>query len=195
MPATALSAFLAFTIITAFTPGPNNILVLSSGIRYGFRGSAPVITGVCSGFVCVMVLCGLAAFSLSALSERFIGVMKYVGCLYIVRLAWQVGAAKPSGGGEAGTEAGFMSGFVLQFVNVKIIIYGLAAFSGFILPYYDSYLAIIGFMLVLSIIGISGILAWALAGSALQRFFRRYERSANAAMGILLLGCAVSLLY
>ena len=40
-----------------------------------------------------------------------------------------------------------------------------------------------------------GLLAWALAGSALQRFFRRYERSANAVMGVMLLGCAVSLLY
>ena len=194
MPAAVLSAFLAFTFITAFTPGPNNILALSCGSRNGFRNSAPVISGICAGFFCVMVLCGVAALSLSTISEQFIAIMKYVGCLYIVWLAWKVARARTGADGDAGTEVGFTGGFVLQFVNIKIIIYGIAAFSGFVLPYYDSFPAVFAFMLILSAIGSAGIVVWALAGSALQGFFRRYERTANAVMGIMLLGCAASLL-
>ena len=194
MPAAALSAFLAFTFITAFTPGPNNILALSSGSRYGFRGSAPVVSGMCAGFFCVMILCGVVAFSLSSVSERYIEVMKYAGCLYIVWLAWKIAFAKAAGGGQGEAGKGFMSSFALQFVNVKIIIYGLAAFSGFVLPYYDSYLSIVAFILILSLIGTAGNLTWALAGAAMQSFFSRHARIANAAMGLMLLGCAVSMI-
>lgn len=195
MPAAVLSAFLAFTFITAFTPGPNNILALSCGSRYGLRKSASIITGICFGFFCVMVLCGVAALSLSSLSELFIGVMKYLGCAYIIWLAWKVGIAETEDSADAGTKESFASGFILQFVNIKIIIYGLAAFSGFVLPYYDSYLAVFVFMLVLSLIGSAGILAWALAGSVLRRFFSVHARIANAVMGVMLFGCAVSLLF
>lgn len=194
MSVAVLSAFLTFTFITAFTPGPNNILALRSGSRYGFRGSATIIAGICAGFLCVMIICGTTAFSLSVLSDRLITVMKYVGCAYIIWLAWKVATASTTDSDTAQARIGFLSAFILQFVNIKIIIYGLAAFSGFVLPYYGSYLAIIGFILVLTMIGSAGVLAWVLVGSALQRFFVRHARMTNTVMGIMLLGCAVSLL-
>lgn len=194
MPATVLSAFLMFTFITAFTPGPNNILALSSGSRYGFRGSATVIAGICTGFLCVMIICGVTALSLSALSDRLVVVMKYVGCAYVVRLAWIVASANVRESGAAQAKIGFLSAFILQFMNIKIIIYGLAAFSGFVLPYYTSCSAIIRFIVLLTLIGSAGVLAWALAGAVLQRFFARHARATNLVMGGMLLWCAISML-
>ena len=195
MTAAILSAFLTFAFITAFTPGPNNILALTSGSRYGFRGSASIIAGICSGFLCVMVICGLTAYSLSVLSDRMITVMRYVGCAYIIWLAWKVATASTADGPAPEAKAGFLSAFFLQFVNINIIIYGLAAFSGFVFPYYDSYMAVVWYVLILTIIGSAGVVAWALMGSALQRFYARYARGANVVMGGMLVGCGVSLLF
>ena len=194
MPGAILSAFLAFTFITAFTPGPNNILALASGSRYGFKGSLPIVAGICLGLSCVMVICGSASFSISALSERSVAIMKCVGCVYILWLAWKVATARPENEGKGEARSGFMSGFILQFANIKIIIYGLTAFSGFVLPYYDSPGAVAFFMFLLSLIGTLGVLAWAMAGSALRRFLNRHARIANTVMGLMLLGCAVCLL-
>ena len=194
MPAAAISAFLAFTFITAFTPGPNNILALGAGSRYGFRGSASVVAGICAGFFCVMIICGITAFSLSTLSDRLITVMKYIGAVYTIWLAWKVATANTADNGTTAVKTDFLNAFILQFVNIKIIIYGLAAFSGFILPYYESYIAVMLFIFILTMIGSAGVLAWTLMGSALQRFFARYARMANGIMGIMLLGCAISLL-
>lgn len=194
MPTSVLSAFLTFTFITAFTPGPNNILALSSGSRYGFRGSTPIVAGICTGFLCVMIVCGVTAFSISVLSDRVITVMKYVGCAYIIWLAWKIATENITNTDTAQTKTGFLSAFILQFVNIKIIIYGLAAFSSFVLPYYDSSMAVILFILVLTLIGSAGVLTWALVGSALQRFFARHARVTNVIMAVMLLGCAVSLL-
>lgn len=194
MSVSVLSAFLTFTCITAFTPGPNNILALSSGVRYGFRGAAPVLFGIWTGFLCVMFLCGVLVFSLSSVSPVFMEIMKYVGCLYIVWLAWKTATAKSGDNGNANAGSGFVTGLVLQFVNVKIMIYGITAYSGFIFPVHQSAAALLGGMVVLTLIGGAGTVAWALAGSALQTVFRRHAVILNAAMALMLLACLIPML-
>lgn len=193
MPLSVIATFLTFTIITAFTPGPNNILALSSGSRYGFKGCMPIVAGICLGFMCVMVACGAMSLYISEISGTFIVFMKYVGCLYIVWLAWSVATSDNKKEGAEQKSSGFIEGLILQFVNVKIIIYGLTAFTAFILPYYNSVLEILCATLVLTVIGSAGVITWALAGSVLQTFLLRYARIANTVMGLLLLGCAVNL--
>lgn len=194
MSISVLSAFLTFTFITAFTPGPNTILSLSSGLRYGFRGSLSVLAGIWTGFLCVMLLCGILVFSLSSVSPVFMEIMKYVGCLYIVWLAWKTATAKSGDNGNAGAGSGFMAGFILQFVNVKIMIYGVTAYSGFIFPWHHSAAALLGGMAVLTLIGSMGTAAWALAGSALQKLFRRHAGLLNTIMALLLLACLIPML-
>ena len=194
MPPSVLSAFLVFTFITAFTPGPNNILALSVGSRCGLKGSAPVLAGICSGFFCVMLLCGVLVFSLSSLSEQFIEIMKYVGCLYIVWLTWKIATARQKEEENPNSATGFMTGFILQFVNEKIIVYGMTAYSGFILPYHKSVLTFLSGMCALTLVGSAGTVTWAFAGSVLQHFFRHHARLANIIMAVMLLGCVVPLL-
>lgn len=197
MPGAILSSFLVFSFIAALTPGPNNILAFASGTRYGFRRSAPTITGMCLGSLFVVALCGAIAFSLSGLSDNFIIWMKYVGVAYILWLAWKVATASPESGddGSGPGVGGFLSAFALQFANVKILVYGVTAFSTFVLPYYNSWGAIFVFTVIMSVIGFSGPLTWVLAGSALQTFFSRYARTVNVVMALLLVGCAASLLW
>lgn len=194
MPPSILSAFLVFMCITAFTPGPNNILAMSAGIRLGFRKSLPILAGICCGFFGVMLVCCLLTASLTSLSARFVDVMKYAGCLYIAFLAWKIAFAKSEDGtGEA--RKGFLAGCILQFVNIKVIIYGMTAYSGFILPYDGSPAALFAAMCVLTLFGSAGTVVWAVMGSLLQRFFRAYARIVNAVMALLLLACLVPLLF
>ena len=188
-----LPAFLAFTFITAFTPGPNNILALSTGVQRGFRKALPVILGICAGFLCVMLLCGILVFSLSSLSPAFMTAMKYAGCLYIVWLAWHIVASKDGQSAER-PGADFMTGCILQFVNVKIMIYGMTAFSGFIFPWHRSLATLLAGMVVLTLIGAAGVVTWAIAGAALQRFFRDHATLMNAVMALLLLACLIPML-
>lgn len=189
-----LPAFLAFTLITAFTPGPNNILALNTGLRCGFRGGLPLIFGICTGFLCVMFLCGLLVFSLSTLSPVFMEGMKYIGCLYIMLLAWHMAfAGERKNGSRSGT--GFMTGFILQFVNVKIMMYGITAYSGFIFFWDRSWTALVVGMAVLTLIGGAGVVTWAFAGSVMQRFFRRQAAVLNVVMALMLLFCLVPMLF
>ena len=193
MPASVLSAFLTFTIITAFTPGPNNILAFSSGTQYGLKRSAPIIAGSCTGFLCVMAICGLAVITASTISDQFVTWMRYIGTIYIIWLAWKVAFPAPQNTTTGNNSLGFTRGFILQFVNIKIIIYGLTAFSGFIIPHYNSDIAILSFVIILSIIGNAGVITWAILGFALQKIFQSHAVVINAIMGIMLIACAISM--
>ena len=195
MPPSVLSAFLVFTCITALTPGPNTLLSLSTGIQRGFKGSVPTLAGICAGFFCVMFLCCTVIFSLSSVSATLIRVVRYAGCAYIVWLAWCIAVQKPVDETWPQPGADFLKGFMLQFVNVKIFIYGMTAYSGFILPHDDSILALVAGMVTLTAIGSAGTVCWALAGAVLQRFFRQHARVLNLIMALLLLGCVIPLAF
>jgi threonine/homoserine/homoserine lactone efflux protein len=82
---------------------------------------------------------------------------------------------------------------LLQFVNVKIILYGITAMSSYVLPHYRGVATIALFALLLSVIGVSGCLCWAAFGAVFENLFHRYRKTLNVIMALLLVYCAVSL--
>lgn len=74
-----LSAFWTYTLITALTPGPNNILALSAATAHGFRQSIRVLAGMSLGFLVVMLLCAGIAFSLAVIDPAIIHLLSWVG--------------------------------------------------------------------------------------------------------------------
>ncbi len=194
MPLSVLSAFIVFSFITAFTPGPNNILALNSGIQLGFRKTIPLLLGISSAFICVMIICCGFVYSLSSFSENFQVALKYVGCIYIAWLSIKIAITTNNGDEKNRQVSSFFSGFLLQFVNIKIYIYGITAFSGFIIPYYDSIYSLIIGALVLTFIGSSGTIAWAVLGTMLQSFYRAHTKFMNISMAAMLLLCIIPMI-
>ena len=88
---------------------------------------------------------------------------------------------------------GVVSGMLLQFVNPKGILYGITAFSSFVLPYYDSFMALAVSIGVLSAVAYAGTCFWALFGAVFRRFLQNHHTAANASMALLLVWCAASL--
>ena len=125
MTPTLISAFLTYTLITALTPGPNNILALSSVTSHGLRRSLRVLAGMSVGFIITMLICAALTFSLVELDSRFTLVLGWIGAAYILWLAWQIAKSKPATGTPSVEPVGFWASLGLQFVNVKIILYGI----------------------------------------------------------------------
>ena len=178
MTPTLISAFLTYTLITALTPGPNNILALSSVTSHGLRRSLRVLAGMSVGFIITMLICAALTFSLVELDSRFTLVLGWIGAAYILWLAWQIAKSKPATGMPSVEPVGFWASLGLQFVNVKIILYGITALSTFV-------------SLLLAAIGALGNLCWALAGHLFQRLFLLYGRQLNWMLAALLVYCAV----
>lgn len=190
-----LAAFLTFTLLTAFTPGPNNILAMSNTSKFGLKKSIKLIQGIFTGFLSVMILCSFFSVILVNIIPMIKPAMTYIGVAYILWLAWHVVKSKSQSKEESIEEAdSFITGFILQFVNVKIILYGITAISTFIIPFYSSFLSIGAFTLLITIFGCSGVFAWSVFGAVFQRFFERYRITVNIIMALLLVYSAITLI-
>ena len=186
-------AFLTYAVITAATPGPNNIMSMSNAGRLGFRRALPFNLGIWVGFTIVMVLCPLFCTALSALIPAIRLPMLVLGAAYMLYLAW--GTFRSSDViQEDHAREGFRSGLLLQFINPKIYLYGIMSMEAYILPYYSGQPAVLLFFaLLLAFIGFVFTLAWAAFGSVFHRLFSRHARVVNTIMALLLVYCAVSL--
>ena len=87
-----LSVFIEMTlsaIVTVWSPGPNNILLLSTASKYGISGNIRFMTGIWSGSLTLMCLSGLFCSTLGKIIPGIQPVMKYLGAAYVLYLAWQ----------------------------------------------------------------------------------------------------------
>jgi threonine/homoserine/homoserine lactone efflux protein len=188
-----LLAFVLFAIVMFFTPGPNNIMVMSSGLTYGFRRTVPHIAGVVIGFAFMVGAVGLGFGTIFVNFPVLQTILKYAGAAYLVYLAVMIamsGAPKPGAGGRAPRGLGQGGGF--QWVNIK----GWVAIIGTITAYAaiaDFPLNIVIQVLVFLAMGTLSIVTWTLFGSALRPVLtsERAVRAFNIVMAILLLASLI----
>lgn len=185
--------FLIYCFITAYTPGANNLLSMSNAIRLGFHRSVRFNLGILAGFAIVMSVCTAFSATLYSFLPKLKIVMQLSGAAYMLYLAWKVWKSSSELSTDGGKEASFLSGMILQFANPKIYIYAITAMSLYILPVYHSSASLIGFTVILSLIGASGSFVWALFGAAFCKFFSRHTKLVNAIMALLLIYCAIAL--
>lgn len=186
-------AYLPYAFITAYTPGPNNILAMNTVSQKGLRQGKMTLLGIAAGFSCVMLICAVGSAELAIYLPKLLVIMKYIGAAYIFWLAIHIALSKPTNDSSAQAR-GFSSGFFLQFANVKIYLYALTIYSGYILPYTES-VTILGVSILCNIaVGVSGVFAWAVAGQILKRYMNRYYRVMNITMALVLMWSAYGLL-
>ena len=82
-----LLAFAGFAFVSSITPGPNNTMLLASGVNYGFRRTVPHIAGISLGCVFMLILVGLGLGQVFAAVPQFYDVLRYAGAAYLLWLA------------------------------------------------------------------------------------------------------------
>ncbi|MEZ9056551.1 cysteine/O-acetylserine transporter [Vibrio pelagius] len=187
------TAFFTYVIITSITPGPNNILALSVATQHGLQRSTKVISGMFCGYIVLMLLCGLFTYHMVSLLPVITPWLTWVGAAYIVWLAWGIATSDIKTASEDSKGITALTGFGLQFVNVKIILYGVTSISTFVLPNTQNIYWILATSLLLAFIALVSNLAWAVAGKLLQSQFQKHGRAINMTLAVTLLYCAIQL--
>ena len=192
-----LLPFLSYVFVTTFTPGPNNVSSASMGMNYGYWGSFPFLFGIFCGFVGVMSAAGLlteAAFTLIPSVEI---ILRFFGAIYMLYLAVVILRSSGALGNVGNTvkSATFIRGVLLQLINIKVIIYGITVYSGFILPHFDGFAVMFGAALFLACVAFVSISLWSITGAVLRRFFalQWFRLGFNIVMAVLLCYSALSL--
>lgn len=188
MSAETVVAFCLFAWVSSITPGPNNLMVLSSGVNFGFRASMPHVLGIAIGFGVMLVAVGLG---LAALFEQWpvlYSVLKGVGAAYLLWLAWGLarsGTLNLESGG-APKPMGFLAAAAFQWVNPKAWVMAVSAFATYVQA--RSLWPVLAAASVFALINLPSVAAWALCGSRLRTVLTQpaRQRLFNRAMAALL---------
>lgn len=185
--------FLIYCFITAYTPGANNLLSMSNAIRLGFYKSIRFNLGILAGFTIIMSICATFSATLCSFLPKVKIMMQVLGAAYMLYLAKKIWKSSNELSSDDSKAASFISGMLLQFTNPKIYIYAITSMSLYVLPVYHSATALIGFTVILSLIGASGSFVWALFGATFCKFFSKHTKLINTIMALLLVYCAITL--
>ena len=193
MPGYVLGNFFIYSVINAFTPGPGNILALNTVTNYGYKKGRPLYWGIFAGYYVVQVICAVFVFGVSTFLPDVLGIMKYIGAAYILWLAVHIALSKPTTG-TVEKSASFLKGFLLQFVNVKIYLFGITALTGYITEYSGSLWVLLLFEVIIATIGTIATLTWIGMGVLIQRAYQKYYRVINIILALTLSECVYSML-
>lgn len=113
-------AFILFALSMCFTPGPNNIMLMSSGLNFGISKSLPHLFGVLFGFPSMVVMVGLGLGVMFELYPFIHDVIKVLGIIYLLYFAWRVANAKSKSlNCKAPQPFTFLQAALFQWVNPK----------------------------------------------------------------------------
>jgi threonine/homoserine/homoserine lactone efflux protein len=188
---------MVFASIAAFTPGPNNTLLMASGINFGFRRTLPLIVGVAIGFPLMIGCIGFGLGKIFEIYPLIYKMMKYAGAAYMVWLAWKIAIAVPSGEGGAavGQPMTFLQAAAFQWINPKAWVMAVTALSAYtVAADYNFGVAMV--VTTAFVMGIGSATTWAMFGVGLKHVLSdaRYFRGINVALAIALLVSLVPML-
>jgi threonine/homoserine/homoserine lactone efflux protein len=185
-----LIAFVIFATVMFVTPGPNNIMLLSSGLTYGFRRTLPHVAGITIGFAFMIGTVGLGMGTIFITYPVLQTVLKYAGAAYLIYLAAAIamsGPVAPDQDNRRGPMT-FWGAAMFQWINVKgwvMVIGTITAYAGIASFPWNITIQVM-FSLLLGVLACS---AWALFGSSLRPILTspRAVRAFNIVMALLLL--------
>jgi threonine/homoserine/homoserine lactone efflux protein len=185
-----LIAFVVFATVMFFTPGPNNIMVLSSGLTYGFRRTVPHIAGISIGFAFMVGAAGFGFETIFLAYPVLQTILKYAGAAYLIYLAAVIAMSEPVTPGQDNRRGPmtFWGAAMFQWVNVKgwvMVIGTITAYAGIARFPWNIVIQVVLSLLL----GVMSTSTWTLSGSSLRPLMTspRAVRAFNIVMAVLLL--------
>lgn len=179
------TSFLLYCFMVTFTPGPTNIVILTTTQNYGSKKALQYTYGSTVAFFILLVLSAIFNTILVNIMPNVILAMKIIGTIYMIYLCYQILKSKDSSSQK--NYGNFISGFSMQFLNPKVVLFCLTVIPSFVLTPTRSYFEIFVNVIIITTIAFSAFILWLLFGSILKKFINQFTNIFNITMAILLL--------
>jgi threonine/homoserine/homoserine lactone efflux protein len=197
MPAEILLALSIFAFVGAITPGPNNVMVLASGLNFGFRRTVPHIFGIGIGFAVMIAAVGFGLVGALSATPTLHLALKFAGAAYLLHLAWRIANTDTTEAGSASSRPlSFLEAAAFQWLNPKGWVLAVGAVLTYSRPgqaHGDVPLIAVVFLLAT----LPSVAVWAGFGAVLERVLkdRRKVRILNILMGVTLALSVIPMLF
>jgi threonine/homoserine/homoserine lactone efflux protein len=184
-----LLALLAYAYVTSITPGPNNLMLLTSGVNFGFTRTIPHMLGVGIGFVVMLLTVGLGIGAVLTAFPALHTGLKVAGAIYLLYLSWKIAMTRSfkSGDESKSRPMTFLEAAAFQWVNPKAWVMAVTAMAVYSNPA-SPLLSVVLIGLIFGLVNLPSVSTWAGFGTALRGFLSDPVRLKwfNIAMGLLL---------
>lgn len=195
-----LIAIIGFAAASSITPGPNNLLVMTSGLNHGVVATLPLIAGISFGFAFMVLAVGIGLGAVIQAHPGLHSATKVAGLCYMLWLAWKVATSPPtldarsSGGSEDARPMTAFAGAAFQWVNPKAWAVALSATAAFSAPGGGPH-RLIWLAAIFAMIAASSLTIWAAFGGMMRTLVDnpRAISAFNIAMALLLVASAAPL--
>lgn len=190
MPYDVFAALVVFVFATAFTPGPNIIMVTASGVNFGFMRTVPHMAGITVGFVVLLLAAAAGLGLIFTAAPALQTALKVAGVLYMLWLAWKVANSRPApsnGDADLGQPMTFWQAVAFQWVNPKAVIMSMTMIALFVRP--EGRVLDTAILVVVNLVfTVATVAAWTGFGVALRGLLSnpRHARTFNIVMALLL---------
>lgn len=169
-----LVALIVFAFISSITPGPNNLMLMTSGINFGVRRTVPHMLGVTSGFTLMIAMIGLGLMQLIQAVPGSMMVITILSGLYLLYMAWKIATTDTSQARDDVTTSRskpftFVQAALFQWVNPKAWTMALTAISAYA-PKSQGWIGVLMVAGVFGIVNLPATGTWAVMGSKMRRF-------------------------
>jgi threonine/homoserine/homoserine lactone efflux protein len=184
-----LLPLLTFVLVSTITPGPNNFLLATSGIKFGVRASIPHVVGIQCGVHLLAVLCGLGLGQLLLLFPQALIGLKVFGTCYLVYLAWKIIGFQLGDDAleQGGKPMSVLQALFFQFSNPKAWMMATTGLNISIGIDGSALTAVLAFAVCFVTMGLVCNFLWLYAGASLQSLWqqKQYQRIINSVLVLL----------
>jgi len=195
-----LLSLFTFAMTTTLSPGPNNIMVLSSGLTFGYKKTIPHMLGVIIGFPLMLIVIGLGA---GILFEKFplaLLLLKYTGIIYLLWMSYKIFTTTNNYEREEENSSKpftFMQSALFQWFNPKAWIMGTTVISIYVSIQEESFYQILSISFMYLFTTFIGMNIWVAGGIFLKRFISnpRFVKNLNKVLALLLIVSIIPVLF
>lgn len=182
-----ITSFILYCFIVTFTPGPTNIVILSTVHKNGTKKALEYTYGATIAFGFLLSVSAVLNSILVAFIPKILILMQIIGSIYMLFLAYQVYKTNKDKPKSMEKQTGtFLSGFLMQFLNPKVLLFTLTVIPTFIMPYHVSLSKIILYVITITVIGFLAFITWVLFGALFKSFLQQHEKMVNVMMALFL---------
>ncbi len=184
-----------FALVMTGTPGPNNVMLTTSGANFGYRRSVPHFLGIGLGLISLIVLNGVGLGVVFHTYPLMQEILKWAGSAYLLYLAWRIVRAGLSVNleEEVAKPMTCLEAMMFQFLNPKAWMMSVTAVSSFAAQGSDYGWSIVAICVVFLIVQIQTSSVWVGFGTFIRRWLStpRSWKVFNSSMGALTASCVV----
>lgn len=190
-------AIFLFGLSAGITPGPNNIMLMASGMNFGIKKSIPHITGVCIGFPVMVILIGLGFSIVFEQYPVLHEVIKVLGLVYLLFLSWLIASASPDKlEGKKSKPFSFIQAALFQWVNPKAWVIATSSISAYTTLDANIHWQVLLIATIFFIAAVISSSTWLVFGRGIKKVLQspKQQRLFNISMALVLVASVVPVL-